>query len=596
MAVVPAAVTETPRPFVGFQLDLYLHMANSLPRADASPSRRIGELLIERTSLASGQLERALRLQGESGQRLGEVLVSLGLIAERDLAEALAAQLGLEVTASDAYPVAPVASGRVSPDFLKQVKAVPVVEHPDHIVVAMSDPRDQYTLDALRLALGRPVVAQAGVMSEIESAIDRQYGDGASSMEQIVHDIGGDEERDLDDIQHLRDLASEAPIIRVVNLMIARALDTRASDIHVEPFDAHLKVRYRIDGVLREVEAPPVRSTAAVISRIKVMANLNIAERRLPQDGRIKLRIEGREVDLRISTVPTMHGESVVMRILDKDRVPLDFHALGFHGRTLQAFDEVLRKPQGIVLVTGPTGSGKTTTLYAALQTLNTPERKILTVEDPVEYQLEGINQIHVRPQIGLSFAAALRSILRQDPDVIMVGEMRDLETAKIAVQSALTGHKVFSTLHTNDAASSVTRLLDMGVEDYLVSSTVNGVVAQRLVRMLCDVCKQPHEMPDALIAELDLVRLADGAPINLYRPGGCAQCDQTGYRGRTTIIELLMMTERVRRAVLERRDASGIRSTVLEEGAISMREDGLGKVIAGVTSVEEVDRVIQDS
>ena len=402
MAVVPVAVTETPRPFAGFQLDLYLRMANSLPRANASPSRRIGELLTERTSLASGQLERALRLQGDSGQRLGEVLVSLGLIAERDLTDALAAQLGLEVTASDAYPVAPVASGRVSPDFLKQVKAVPVAEHPDHIVVAMSDPLDQYTLDALRLALGRPVVAQVGVMSEIESAIDRQYGDGASSMEQIVHDIGGEEERDLDDIQHLRDLASEAPIIRVVNLMIARALDTRASDIHVEPFDAHLKVRYRIDGVLREVEAPPVRSTAAVISRIKVMANLNIAERRLPQDGRIKLRIEGREVDLRISTVPTMHGESVVMRILDKDRVPLDFHALGFHGRTLQAFDEVLRKPQGIVLVTGPTGSGKTTTLYAALQTLNTPERKILTVEDPVEYQLEGINQIHVRPQIGL--------------------------------------------------------------------------------------------------------------------------------------------------------------------------------------------------
>ena len=582
-------------PHPGGSLVLYFSMAIPLPPVSEPVTKRIGELLTERTGLTPAQLERALRLQAESGQRLGVLLVSLGLIAERDLAEALAEQLGLEVTPSHAYPASPVAEGRVSPDFLKQVKAVPVAEHPDHLVVAMSDPLDRYTIDALRLALGQTVVAQVGVLSEIEAAIDRQAGEGAGSMEQIVHEIGGEEERDLDDIQHLRDIASEAPVIRVVNLMIARALDARASDIHIEPFDASLKVRYRVDGVLREVEAPPVRSTAAVISRVKVMANLNIAERRLPQDGRIKLRIEGREVDMRISTVPTMYGESVVMRILDKGRVPLDFGALGFHGATLRAFEEMLGKPQGIVLVTGPTGSGKTTTLYAALQTLNTPEKKILTVEDPVEYQLEGINQIPVRPQIGLSFAAALRSILRQDPDVIMVGEMRDLETAKIAVQSALTGHKVFSTLHTNDAASSVTRLLDMGVEDYLVSSTVNGVVAQRLVRTLCEHCKRPHEAPDALIEELDLARLANGAPIALHQPGGCQECDHTGYQGRTTIIELLVMTEPVRRAILERSDASGIRRAAFAGDTSSMREDGLGKVISGVTSAEEVDRVIQD-
>ena len=559
-------------------------------------TRHIGEILVECTPLEPAQLERALRLQPESGQRLGILLVSLGLIAERELAEALAEQLGLDLVPSHAYGTSPVAEGRIAPEFLRQVKAVPLAECTEHVVVAMCDPLDQSTVDALRLALGRPVMVQVGVISEIEAAIERRYTDDATSMEQIAGAIEEEAQHDLDDVQRLRDLASEAPVIRVVNLLIARALDARASDIHIEPFEARLTVRYRVDGVLRTVEAPPVRSTAALISRIKVMANLNIAERRLPQDGRIKLRIKGREVDMRISTVPTLHGESVVMRVLDKSAAPLDVRALGFRGPAVDAFERTLRMPQGIVLVTGPTGSGKTTTLYAALETLNTPEKKILTVEDPVEYQLEGVNQIPVHPQIGLSFAAALRSILRQDPDVIMVGEMRDLETAKIAVQSALTGHKVLSTLHTNDAASSVTRLLDMGIEDYLVSSTVNGVVAQRLVRTLCEHCRQPHEAPEALVDELGLLRLARGAPVALYQPGRCAQCDYTGYRGRTAIVELLVMTERLRRAVLDHGDASALRRVAIEEGTVSMRDDGLAKAIQGVTSVEEVDRVVRES
>ena len=563
-------------------------------RKSGAVTDRIGEILVEAGCLEPPELERALRLKDRSGQRLGALLVSLGMVTDRDLAKALAERLGLEVTPSHAYSACPAAADLVSPDFLKQVQAAPVAERDDRIAVAFADPLDRYALDALQLALGRPIEVQVGVVSEIEASIERQYGGDANAMAQIAFGSDDRDDRDLADIQHLRDLASEAPVIRAVNLLIGRALDAHASDIHIEPFEARLKARYRIDGVLRDVEAPPVRSTAAVISRIKVMANLNIAERRLPQDGRIKMRMEGREVDMRVSSVPTMHGESMVMRILDRESVPLDFDALGFDGPNRAALARLIDEPHGLVLVAGPTGSGKTTTLYAALQGLNTPERKILTVEDPVEYQLEGINQIHVRPQIELTFAAALRSILRQDPDVIMIGEMRDLETARIAVQAALTGHKVFSTLHTNDAASSVTRLLDMGVEGYLVVSTLNGVVAQRLVRTLCAECKQPHEAADRLVEALDLTRFANGEPIALCRPVGCAHCDGTGYRGRTGIVEILAMSEPLRRAVLERGDASGLWRAALEQGAVSMRDDGLAKAVRGETAVEEVHRVIQ--
>ena len=454
----------------------------------------IGKLLVDGGLLEELGLERALKLQAESGQRLTTVLVSLGLVAERDLAEMLAEKFGLQIVPPQAYGTGPVAGNAVSPDFLRQVQAVPVADRNGAVEVAIGDPFDRYALDALQLALGRPVAAKVGVISEIEAAIERQYGNGAASLDRLPDGVG---QRELDDIRHLRELASEAPIIRVVNRMISRALKHQASDIHVEPFEDSLKVRYRIDGVLREAEAPPAHSAAAVISRIKVLAGLNIAERRRPQDGRIRMRMEGREIDMRVSAVPTMHGESVVLRMLDRDRTPLDFEMLGFRGPVRESLDRLLGQPHGIVLVTGPTGSGKTTTLYAALQGFNAPTTKILTVEDPVEYQIEGVNQIPVRPQIGLDFAAVLRSVLRQDPDVIMVGEMRDLETARIAVQAALTGHKVFSTLHTNDAASSVTRLLDMGIEDYLVCSTVSGVVAQRLVRTLCADCRPLDESLD---------------------------------------------------------------------------------------------------
>ncbi len=557
-----------------------------------TPARkRIGELLVERSNLDQKIIERALKLQAENGERLGQLLVQLGMISERDLSQVLGQQLELSVLGPEDYPQALVLDTALTPEFLRSAQAVPVSLTEDDVQVAMADPLDQYTIDALEMALGRQVISVVGTSTDIESAIQHLYGEGAGQMEQIVEGYQGAEDaQEADDIQQLRDLASEAPIIRLVNIIISKALEVHASDIHIEPFAERLNVRYRVDGVLLDAESPPARSTAAVVSRIKVMANLNIAQRRLPQDGRIRLRLQGREIDMRVSTVPTMHGESVVLRILDKGSLALDFEVLGFRDTPLKLLREMLAKPYGIILVTGPTGSGKTTTLYAALNELNSPDRKILTVEDPVEYQLTGINQIQIKPDIGLSFATALRSILRQDPDVIMVGEMRDLETAKIAVQAALTGHKVFSTLHTNDAASSIIRLLEMGVEDYLVTSTLNGVIAQRLVRTLCEHCRDGREVIPKMAAELGLDRLAGVDTPILYHPVGCTECNDSGYRGRCSILEVMPMNDALGAAVLGDRDAYRLRQVAREQGLASMREDGLNKALRGLTSLEEIE------
>jgi general secretion pathway protein E len=557
--------------------------------------RQLGEILVEAGKISRSNLDRVLELQRKEQGRIGAILARLGLVSERDLAEVLAEKLNLAVVGPEDYPEIPILENHFSLRFLKLHTILPIQTDEDAVVVAVADPLDDYAIRAIELLVGRQVAYRVGTAADIDAAIERLYGSGRTRMAQIVEGLAGPgDEASEEEIAHLKDLASEAPVIRLVNLIIQNAVEQQASDIHVEPFESELKVRYRVDGVLHEVEAPPMRLYAAVVSRIKIMARLDIAERRLPQDGRIRVHVQGREIDIRVSSLPTMFGESLVLRLLYKDSAVRDFAALGFSERVLAKFLETLKQPHGILLVTGPTGSGKTTTLYAALSELNRPTRKIVTVEDPVEYQLVGINQIQVKPQIGLTFARALRAIVRQDPDVIMLGEMRDLETAEIAVQSALTGHLVLSTLHTNDAAGSVTRLLDMGIPGYLVTSVVNGVLAQRLVRRLCPRCRETYAPLPELVAETGLGRLA-GGPVTLYRPVGCDECNGTGYRGRTAVMEILVMDDAIRSLVIRNADAREIATASVAGGMRTMYEDGLLKALDGTTSLEEVLRVARD-
>jgi general secretion pathway protein E len=552
-------------------------------------------LLVARGRLKDSDLGRARRLHEESPEgTLTALLARLGLVSERDLAEAWAELLSVPLLAARDAPDLPPADIDMSVRFLKQYHVVPVRDGEDGLAMIVADPADPYPLQAAQLAAGRAVHLRIGLRSEIDDLIERYYGQGRSAMGTIVENLDGTA-TEVEDVEHLRDLASEAPVIRLVNLILQRAVEQRASDVHIEPFENRLKVRYRIDGVLHEVEAPPSSSTAAVISRVKIMARLNIAERRLPQDGRIQLRVQGKELDLRVSTVPTSFGESVVMRILDRESIIFDFASLGFTNSFQSRFIEVLSRPHGILLVTGPTGSGKTTTLYTALSQINTPDVKIITVEDPVEYQIEGINQIQVKPQIGLDFTGALRSIVRQDPDVIMIGEMRDLETCRIAIQSALTGHLVLSTLHTNSAAGGITRLLDMGVEDYLLGSTINGILAQRLVRRLDPETAVPYEPLPEVIKQFDLEKYTDERPIRLWKPG-TSTANPTGYRGRRAILEFLTMSDPLRRLIMQRADAGEIERQARSEGMRTMYEDGIAKAVSGVTTLEEVLRVTQES
>ncbi len=558
--------------------------------------RALGARLIEAGKLDRNGLERALKLRAESGERLSALLPKLGLVSERDLAEAVAAELGLPLIGAREFPEAALYAERLSPRFLREAQVLPIAEEADGLVVAMADPLNGYAADAMRLVSGKELLPQVALPGEIEAAIDRLYATGAGPG-RAIEAVGeeGDEGLELD-VERLKDLASEAPVIRLVNQMITRAVERRASDIHIEAFENTLRVRYRIDGVLQEVEAPPSRFRAAIVSRVKIMAKLNIAERRLPQDGRIKLAIRGTPIDLRVSTIPTMHGEGVVLRVLDRTGVKLDFQSLGLAGQGLETYLGILERPHGIVLVTGPTGSGKTTTLYTSLVRLNSPDKKILTVEDPIEYQLDGINQIQVKPGIGLSFANVLRSILRQDPDIIMIGEIRDVETAEIAIQAALTGHLVLSTLHTNDAAGTLTRLLDMGVEEYLLTSTLNGVTAQRLVRTLCPHCRTKQKAMPELVEQLGLERyVTPGADIHLYHPASCEHCNETGYFGRSSLTETLVVSDEIRRLILKRAEAMELHRAAVREGMGTMYDDGMAKALAGLTTVEEVLRVTRD-
>ena len=552
--------------------------------------------LQERNKLSASELKKVKQVKKTSvAESLPLLLVKLGLCSELDVADAFVESGHFEKVTSGQYPLEMQLPGTVSLRFLKNYHVIGLSHTDNDITVAMMDPEDQSNIDALRLATGKPVIPKVGLLSEIDAALDVQYGEDRAKMDKLLDDLAIDDLGE-EDLEHLKDLASEAPVIKMVNLIMQRAIETKASDIHIEPFEQTLKVRLRVDGVLQEIDAPNVKSTAAVISRIKIMAKLNIAERRLPQDGRIKVQMLGKELDLRVSSIPTMYGESVVIRLLDKENTVLDFAGLGFAGRHLQQFIDVLSQPHGIILITGPTGSGKSTTMYAALKQLNTPERKIITLEDPVEYQMEGINQIQAKPQIGLTFASALRSIVRQDPDVIMIGEMRDLETARIAVQSALTGHLVLSTLHTNDAAGGVTRLLDMGLEEYLLTSTVNGILAQRLVRKLCPVCKAGAIADPEIVKELRLRRFAPEGDIILYKPVGCSACAGMGYRGRLAIIEFLPMTDPVRKLIMAHEEAGAIQKLAVAEGMQTLYENGLVKAIQGITTLEEVMRVTTEA
>ncbi|MCC6075315.1 type II secretion system ATPase GspE [Pseudomonas sp. GCM10022188] len=573
-------------------------VASAVINSSAAAPLDLGRELLQAGKLSESDYNRLQRMQAAQTEPCSQqtLLMRMGLVSEQDIARQLSTSLGLPLVPAGDFPGEPLPIERLSYRFLKECRALPLTQEDGVLRVALADPQDAYVISALALAAGCRIESTVALASEIESAIERLYGEGRSQMGDILSRVSAaDETESSDDVEQLRDMASEAPVIRLVNLVIQRAVDMRASDIHVEPFENRLKVRYRVDGVLQETESPPVNLSAAVISRIKLMARLNIAERRLPQDGRIEMRVQGNDLDIRVSTVPTMHGESVVMRLLNRESVVLDFAALGFSEQPYQRLQGILRIPYGVLLVTGPTGSGKTTTLYTALNMLNTSESKLITVEDPVEYQLEGVNQIQVKPSIGLTFASALRSIVRQDPDVIMVGEMRDLETARICIQSALTGHLVLSTLHTNDAPSSVTRLMEMGVEDYLLTSTLNGVLAQRLVRKLCPQCREAWTPLPEMVREMRLDQLSGGKPVTLHKARGCPECNGTGYYGRIAIIEVLTITDGIRRLILQHADAGTLMRAAREEGMLTMYEDGCLKAIHGVTSIDEVIRVTQE-
>ncbi len=542
---------------------------------------RLGEILIERRQLTQEDLDRALELQRERGDKLGKILVDLGFVAHRDVLSALAEQLQVPVLAIEGPPAVSPELESLSPRFLRTYRCLPVIQHDHTVTLAMADPLDFETRSTVASCTGLAVQPGIAPEQEILDAIDRYYGQSSKNDTELAMPV-----TDTEDLEHLRDMASEAPVIRLVNAMIASAVEKRASDIHIEPFEKEFRVRYRIDGVLVNQDPPPREFKAAIISRVKLMARLNIAERRLPQDGRIKIKTIGREVDLRVSTLPTLYGESVVMRLLDRSAGDFyDLERLGFDRHMLSRMEYYTSLPHGIFLVTGPTGSGKSTTLYSALKRINQSDKKIITIEDPVEYQMDGINQIHVNTQIGLTFAQGLRHIVRQDPDVIMIGEIRDRETADIAIRAALTGHFVYSTLHTNDAPSAITRLTDMGVENFLMTSSLVAVLAQRLVRVICADCKEPA----------GTTITPGGDTIDIWRGAGCTSCFGTGYHGRMGIFELMELSESIRNHIMHNDDAAKITAAARRDGMRNLREDGWQKVRNGFTTPEEVTRVTQE-
>ncbi|MEI2999553.1 type II secretion system ATPase GspE [Victivallis lenta] len=560
----------------------------------ARDTEYILELLVEYGMVTREQVARAREEAEASGGTLDpvECLKKDGSVREQDLLAMLAQQYGMEVLDLNSYEIPPEILECLTPEVASRYKVVPVMKHDDVLTIAMSDPTDMETLDALRYLLGTEVDAMVASKSQIDAILDRHYRTGADSVEGYLQEMTEDADLDTELVSNIGQAESlddeNAPIIRLVTQLIIDAFKMKASDIHLEPMEKRYRVRYRIDGALREVEGPPKYMQANFTSRVKIMARLDITEKRIPQDGRIQVTVGDRDIDLRVSSVPTVHGESIVMRILDKSSIQLDVPKLGFYADDLEIVNRIISLPDGIFLVTGPTGSGKTTSLYAFLNTINTTSRKIITVEDPVEYQLSGINQVQVDRHVEMTFAAALRSMLRQAPNIIMVGEIRDLETAEIAINAALTGHLVFSTLHTNDAPGAITRLVDMGVKPFLVATALRAVMAQRLLRRICPNCKAPYT-PTA--TEIRMLGLSPEYLENhqFYKGKGCDRCGRTGYKGRIGIYEIFQITEDIGKLIFANEPTGVIRDAARRNGMRSLRDDAMRKAAAGISTLEEV-------
>jgi len=548
----------------------------------------IGTLLLEEGLVTATDLARANEIQAESGDPLTRVLVEEEMVKEGDLVRLLARQAGIEFVNLADVTLDPAAAALVPESLARRYGVIPIAFDEGRLVVAMSDPGNVLVIDDVRAITGLQVIPKVATKSDIDEAIRRmgRYDDSVSDLAELV-----DIEPEIEDLSKVESAIEEAPIVKLVSTLLSRAVNERASDIHVEPGERDLRIRFRIDGVLHEVMSTPRSVSGAVVSRLKIMADLDIAERRVPQDGRVSLRVGGRPIDLRVATLPTIYGEKVVIRILDKDDAILALRDLGYLPYTLDRFEKSYTRPYGAILVTGPTGSGKTTTLYSTLNLLNLPDKNIITVEDPVEYRLNGVTQVQVNRKAGLLFSTVLKAILRSDPDIVLIGEVRDGETAKIAVEAALTGHLVLTTLHTNDAASSIGRLVDMGVEAYLVSSALDSIIAQRLARRLCERCKEQIEVTPEMLAQMRYDESM--GPLTVHRTGGCKVCSDTGYRGRVAINELLLVSEEIQRMAVERRPSDEIAKVAQEQGMRTLREDGMEKVRLGMTTLEEVLRVV---
>ncbi len=563
------------------------------------PETTLAQYLVSKGIISTEDLEVTQKQADRSGRAVEELLLEYGLVSTRKYAEAISEFLSLEYLDLSERTIELINDLPMSVRFIRQNHFIPLELTDTVFRIVVANPLALSLFDNLKQHMNREISIAVADITEIDRKIEELFGGGASSMKMILDDmkeedlevLGRDEDQD---VETLRDMASEAPVIKIVNLLFSQAVEAGASDIHIEPFEGDLSIRFRIDGVLHEQEAPPKKFQSAIISRVKIISGLNIAEHRLPQDGRIRLRISGQKIDVRVSTIPTLYGESVVMRLLDRSSMFIDLESLGFPHDIFQSFNQIIKHPHGMILVTGPTGSGKTTTLYAALDKINLPDKKIITVEDPVEYQLKGVNQIQVNSKIGLTFASGLRHIVRQDPDVIMIGEIRDLETAEIGVQAALTGHLVFSTVHTNDACGAVTRLQDMGVENYLISSCLDGVLAQRLVRTICSDCKVPVQIDSVALREMDIEEKPTGT-VTVYQGRGCRRCNSTGYRGRMGIYELFVVNEQMKDLILSKTSANILKRESRKNGMKTLREDGWLKVKAGLTTIEEVMRVTQE-